>query len=372
MNFHHKISVFLVLGLVWLQNVYTQDVIYFENFESGAQVKVNKIKRYPMNPEIVSADPSYLQAFPPPSGRFAIRAQDKNRSYFGLGSIVAGPSIDLSLPEQQYAAIEAKIYLSPSASSEINNNALIAVDDSGKIEKYYRFGYSNGSVYFHLFNRVNFTESLYDPDMGASLQIPGWHSFAMRFSGQGKVYFYVDGKQPFFSPVEQTEVTSFRMGVLGWDKNSYRPVLADDFKVTLYHDPPTDSVSTPKPQLPSFFSKDSTPNPLPQSVTWYTDPEQALQAAQTSGKKFLILFYLPDHPKTSEIERQIISNPSAQPILQKFVLLKLNGRIHTQMVEKYQIFKFPTSLVIDMQGRVYWEYRDVISPEDLNRSLARF
>jgi len=368
----------LLLGVVFPASA--QQVIYFENFEGGpGGVRIDKIKRYPMNPEIVSSDPIFPAAFPPPSGRFAVRAHDKSKTFYGLGSVVGGPVIDLNNPQFRYAAIEARIFLDEAPGrSDIANNALIAVDDTGATERYYRFGHARDSIYFHYFNASNFTESQYDPELASGLAIPGWHTLTMRFDGPGKIYFYVDGRQTFFSPVEQNDVTRFRMGVLGWDRYESRPIIADDFKVMLYSSPPSGqgsgSVSVPgktSPMVP-FVRTDTLPAVSSTPLTWYTDTNRAVQLAQSSGKKFLVFFHLPGHSKTSEMERGVFSDPTTRATLQKFILVKLDGRVNKPLTERYGVYKYPTLVVIDMQGRIYWEYRGVIQPTDLNRSLARF
>jgi hypothetical protein len=375
------IHAFLFCGFL----VHAQKVLYFENFENPSAVNIDKITRYPMNPEIIDIDITYPTAFPPASGRYAVRAQDKRRNYYGLGSIVAGPMIDLNNPQYRHAAIEAKIYITHTGTvkSDIANHALIAVDDSGTIEHYYRFGYAKGSIYFHFFNGSRFTESLYDPDLSDKLQIPGWHTFTMRFNGPSQIYCYVDNQLAFSSPIEQNDVTRFRMGVLGWDLKQFRPVIADDFKVSVYDSAPAFQRKMPSFQAParpaskspfSNFGKplNNTSRPSSQPIRWFTDTNQALTEGKSSGKKFLLFFYLPGHAKTRQLEQGTFANSSVQATLSKFVPLKLNGKANPALTKRYGIFKYPTLIIIDMQGRIYWEYKGVISPDLLNRSLARF
>jgi hypothetical protein len=355
-----------------------QKVIFFEDFEKGPASLVDKIKRYPMNPEIVSSDSVFPGAFPPPSGKFVARALDNDHNFFGLGSIVAGPEINLNQPDQKYAGIESRIFLAPSAKSDTNNFALIAVDDREKIERYYRFGYKNGSIYFSIFDGAGFMESLYDPEISPSLVIPGWHVFSIRFDGPGRFFCYVDGKPTFFSPVERSDIQVFRMGVLGWDRQRFNPVLADDFRITLYSSPPepTRMVYQPAPGVPvSATPAPSVVSSAPfasQQNIWYENTAQAVQEAQKTGKKFLVFFYIANHAKSQQMEQKVFKDPSVQATLNKFVLVKLDGRVNAADADRYGIFKYPTLLVLDLQGRVYWEYLDVPYPQELNLSLSRF
>ena len=373
MNKRGENTVFLLLSILLITtNLIAQRVVFFNDFEKGPGSPVEKIKRYPMVPEIVSSDPTYPAAFPPPSGKFAARAQDKAREYHGLGSVVGGPVIDLNDPAQQYAAIEAKIYLvqNPPDTSEVSNYALIALEDFGETEKYYRFGYARQSIYFHFFNSSNFTESLFDPELGSQLQIPGWHTFTMRFNGPNKVHFYVDNQEVFYSPVEQSDITRFRLGVLGWDRYSFRPTIADDLKVMLYDSPPRERAG--KSPMEDLLNLRKIPPSATQQITWYTDPNQAINASQTSGKKFLVFFYLPNHSKTRTMEQGPLSDPLTQAMISQLIPIKLDGTKYKDITKRYNVYKYPSLIVIDMQGRIYWEYKGVISADDLNRSLARF
>lgn len=349
--------------------------IYEENFERGAQSQVDKIRRYPMSPEIVSYDNSYPGAFPPPSGTHAVKAQDQNRSYNGLGSVVAGPVIDLNDPQMKYAEIQAKLYLTSSNDFQQANQAIIAVNNQEKVERYYRFGYGDSSIYFHYFDGSNFTESLFDPQLASQLRIPGWHTFSMRFDGPAKIFCYVDGKQTFFTPVRQSDVNLFRLGALGWDRQRFRPILADDFKVILHSEPPKEGASgadtgptdtQPQGQGQSPFFTQNTGQ-----INWFTDTSKAVAKARGTGRKFLVLFYLPGQPQTSMVE-QNLSDPSVRNTVSQLVPVKLNGKVYQGVAKRYGIYKYPTLIVIDMAGRIYWEYKGVVSVRDINRSLARF
>jgi hypothetical protein len=373
-----QISLPVIVWCLFVSQAISQKVVFFEDFEKGPGTQVGKIKRYPMDPEIVSSDPVFPGAFPPPSGKFVARVQDKDHSYFGLGSIVAGPEIDLNQPDQKYAAVEAEIYLAPSTSVEMNQFALIALDDRDKIEKYYRFGYKKGSIYFSMFDGAGFMESLFDPDLGASLIVPGWHTFSIRFDGPDRFFLYVNEKKTFFSPIEQNDIQVFRMGVLGWDRQKYSPILADDFKVTLFSSPPQGAPASNQaaPQSNFFLTPTATFAPsspaMIQQNIWYENTGQAVQEAQKTGRKFLAFFYIPNHAKSQQMEQKVLQDPSVQATLNKFVLVKLNGRVNTADADRYGIFKYPTLLVLDIQGRVYWEYLDIPYPQELNHSLARF
>ena len=360
------------MGIILLSLASAQEIVFYEDFEKGPGTKVSKIKRYPMDPEVVNTDAKFPNAFPPPSGRYAVRAQDKDQDYFGLGSVVVGPEIDLNDPKNKYIAIETNLYISPSPRRDQMNSALIALDDREKTEKYYRFGFSKDSFYFHFFNSSNFTESLYDPELGGTITTPGWHTFTMRFEGPEKIHFFVDGKSLFFSPVEQNDITVFRMGVLGWDRKTYYPILADDLKITRYSSAPQairQTMIVPQQRLsatPSIFDSPTKP------VEWYTDTQSAVMAAQGTNKKFLVFFYLPNHAKSQQMEQQTLMNPASQGMISKFIPVKLNGRVFTEDAKNFHVFKYPTLLVIDIQGRVYWENFVTLPPSELNKSLARF
>ena len=350
-----------------------QKILFFEDFEKGSLTHVDKIRRYPMSPEIVTNDEVFPNAFPPPSGQYAVLARDHNKKYFGLGSVVAGPSINITNAQNRYISIQAKIYLAESKEKSRRNYALIAVDDNPSGERYYRFGYYGGAVYFRYFSGAKFFESSFDPDLGERLKIPGWHTFTMRFDEPGKIYLYVDNQLTSFSPVHNKEILYFRMGVLGLDRNDCCPIIADDFCVIQYSEPLP--VATPQvlyknaktPASPSLNLKMDN-----QSVHWYDNPYEAEAESRKSGKKILLFFYIPKHLKSMEMEKNILSNPLVLPVLKKFILVKINRLQYRDIVNRYQVFKFPTLMVIDIKGRMYWEHIGKISPEMLSQTLAKF
>jgi hypothetical protein len=206
--------------------------------------------------------------------------------------------------------------------------------------------------------------------------VPGWHTFAIHFNGPTELYCSVNGKLTGFSPLRRTELTRVRLGVLGWDKERGRPIIADDFKVTLYSEPPQPGALGGAPTLlekaPSPVFSFPTPQPSPAApVVWFTDTTQALQAAAGSNKKFLVVFYLDGHPLTTQLAQETLMRPETQATLSRHVCVSLEGRANADTVRRYGVYKFPTLLVLDTQGRVYWEYRGMISPAQLNESLGR-
>lgn len=375
MKFLYKNSALLLIGMavIFPIAVHAQKILYLEDFEKGSLTQVGKIGRYPISPEVVTNDPVFPDAFPPPSGQYAVRAGDEDKKYFGLGSVVAGPLINITNAQHRYVAIQAKIYLTESKERFHHNYAIIAVDDNPAGERYYRFGYYGGSVYFRYFSGAKFFESSFDPDLGERLRIPGWHTFTMRFDGPGKIYLYVDNQLTSFSPVGNKEILQFKMGVLGLDSDDCCPIISDDFCLLQYSEP----LPAPTPQV---FYKRSNPsesispdlNTDNQTVHWYQNPNEAEVEALKTGKKFLILFYIPNHPKTMEMEKNTLSKPLVLSLLSKFILIKINGIQYKDIVKRYKVFKFPTLMVIDIKGRMYWEHIDKISPEILGQTLAKY
>lgn len=357
------------------QSIFSQNIMYSEDFESGSLPNlVRKILRYPDIPEVVSSDVQVPQAFPPPSGKFAVRSQDKNKKYFGLGSIVAGPDIDLTNPATTNCSIEAKLFLMTSGESTNNNVALLAISDFGKIESYYRFGYSNSSLYFQSFNGSTFTESLHDPDLGKSLTVPGWHTFTMRFSNSFQINFFVDGKETAFSPLIQKELTKIQVGALMWDKDGANPLFVDDFKIINFGD---NAMSAPIEFLKndvSPFNENKTftpgqqtqPSALKQTtINWLTDLQETGRLANQSNKKILIYFYSSGQQICSKLEQETLNNPQTAQLFSKFVTCKIDAVANKDFADKLEIFKLPTLILVDINLQIYWRKIGFCLPQDL-------
>ncbi len=349
-------------------------VLYSEDFERGGALTPETIARYPIKPQVVDSDPVFPGAFPPPSGRFAARAQDPQISYYGLGAVVGGPVINLADPAQANAAFEVKLYVPPQTEVFSDNNvSILALDESAKVEHYYRFGMGRNNLYFHYFDGNTFKESLYDPILAGALAVPGWHTFTIRFAGPGKFYCLVDGKAAAFSPVEQQDLTQVRLGALGWDKERGRPLLVDDMRVLLYPgplDPAELHLAAPRGPFeaaPPGAAGAAAP------LVWHTDPVRAVAEAQTkTAPKFLTLFYLEGNALSAQLERETLASPAARAALSRFTLVKLEGQRFPDVARRYAVFRYPTLTVLDMEGRIYWEYRGLLTPEELTTALARY
>lgn len=364
-----KLMFFLLL--IYAGACFSQTVILSENFESGVlSNQVAKIKRYPDTPEVVSSDSAYPQAFPPPSGKFAARLQDKKRGYYGLGSLVAGPVFDLQNPATTNIAIEASLYLLPSPETTKNNAALLAISDLGSVEQYYRFGYANTSIYFQFFNSSNFSEALYDPDLGKSLAVPGWHTFTMRFSGADQINFFVDGKETAFSPINQKDIKKFQLGVLMWDKETFNPLFVDDLKIMNFGAQTSGlkTTSTEKNQ-PAFQQQKQTG--AVSSIKWYDDINQAWYAAKQENKKMLLYIYSPSVARCAEFEQKTLNNPAAIDLMSKYIMVKVDGVKNTNISERFDIFKMPTLLLIDINLQIYWRKIGFCEPNEL-QNLSRY
>jgi hypothetical protein len=350
-------------------------VIFFEDCERGpGATQLDKIKRYPDQPQVVRYDPMYPHAFPPPSGDFAARCNDAQNQFFGLGSIVVGPTIELTQPGVTPIAIEVKLFMAPSPQYNFKNVALLALDDFAATERYYRYGFGHNSFYFQYFDGSGFTEILYDPVLAESCTFPGWHTLTMYFETADKIYFYVDGRPTNFSPMKQKSITRCRLGALIWDQQNRAPLLADDFKI---YKPPAgfqtaeQGTGVTVEELPKINPYGPIQPGKP--AEWLTDTNKAFQIAQQRpGMKFLVYFHRPGVASCASIEGNTLYNPGAAPIINRFIPVQIDASKNRPLAEKFEVYKVPQLLVLDIQSRIYWRRLGTISVEALEQSLSRY
>jgi hypothetical protein len=354
-----------------------EQILFYEDFERGPGTPVDKIRRYPDKPQVVDSDPMSPGAFPPPSGRFAARASDTKGAFHGLGSVAVGPIISLDNPTIFPLAIEAKLWLVPSKQYNYKNVALLALDDEAGVEQYYRFGYGNSALYFQFFDGRGFTEILYDPVLGEQIAVPGWHTLTMRFDSADTINFFVDGRMTNFSPLKQTSIKRFRVGALIWDQEGTpaAPILADDFKIYKPSASAQTAVQAPKVSVEEIRKiKPLGPAaPAGKPAEWLTDTNLAVQRAQEEGgKKFLVYFCRPGVGECATIEGNTLLNPAIADAINRFVPVRIDAGQNRALVDKFEVYKVPQLIVIDMQSRLYWRRLGVVSASDLEQALARY
>jgi hypothetical protein len=353
-----------------------EQVLFYEDFERGPGTPVEKIRRYPDAPQVVGSDAMFPGAFPPPSGRFAARVADAQGQFHGLGSIVVGPAISLDNPSIFPIAIEAKLWLVRSRQYNYKNMALLAVDDFGAVEQYYRYGYGGNAFYFQYFDGRGFTEVLYDPILAEQVAVPGWHTLTMRFDNADTIRFFVDGRPTNFSPLKQKSITRFRLGALVWDQEQTpsAPLLADDFKIYkpgASAQAATSSARVSVEEIPKIQSRSAITPGKP--AEWLTDTNVAVQRARDEGgKKFLVYFCRPGVGACGSLEGNTLLNPAAAAFISRFVPVRIDAGENRALAEKFEVFKVPQLIVMDMQSRIYWRRLGTISVKDLEEALARY
>lgn len=202
-----------------------------EDFENGGGAET--LRRFADTSLVITAPPEQEPgAWPPPSGQSALQVMpDPNNS--DVGGALVGPTVDRRDPGPPAVLFEACLHLLPSGGASENNFALIACDDSGATvaaERYYRFGFRAGVVYHQRFDGREFSQAVNDAALGASLQVPGWHTFTLRLEGAETLRCFVDGREAGFSPVRDGLIPRVRPGVLVWSGTGL-PLLADDVGV---------------------------------------------------------------------------------------------------------------------------------------------
>jgi thiol:disulfide interchange protein DsbD len=101
-----------------------------------------------------------------------------------------------------------------------------------------------------------------------------------------------------------------------------------------------------------------------EGLKWHTDLNSALNTAQSTNKMVLVDVYAPWCSWCKEMDKNTYQNPQVQQKLSNYVLLKVNGDENPDFMKKYQIYGYPTVLILDSSGNLVNTISGYQSPED--------
>ncbi|MBI4196377.1 MAG: thioredoxin family protein [Deltaproteobacteria bacterium] len=113
------------------------------------------------------------------------------------------------------------------------------------------------------------------------------------------------------------------------------------------------------------------------SSFWMTDPETAFLEAAKQDRPIFVDFFAEWCLPCLEMERRTFNQETFQEFLKTdFVPLKIDCTVETptckRMVERYQVFGWPTYLILDREGRVLQRFvGEVMGPKELTKRLQR-
>lgn len=100
------------------------------------------------------------------------------------------------------------------------------------------------------------------------------------------------------------------------------------------------------------------------SLNWNTDLNSALTTAQNTNKHVLVDVYAPWCGYCKEMDKNTFQNPQVQEKLSNYVLVKINGDENPDFMMKYQIYGYPTILILDPDGNIVKTISGYQEPDD--------
>jgi len=303
-------------------------------------------------------------------GKYGLAIQvDAENPVLGLGVGVILRREELGASGR--ALVQADFFI-PDSSHPVPSLGVLAMEpmtaDQREPELFYRFGCTkNRDYYFSLVQKDAAEAPLYkfDRDFRARIPRSGWHRYQIVFEGPTKVRCFVDGKEAPFSPVEDTRLGRFQVGILAAERDTAYTCYADNLSIQWT---PEDA---PLPDSPYAASWGDAPVTLQAQGTvlsaqragaapvQWQDPEAAWQRSQATKAPLLVYFYAPRVPNTQHLNRLIDSTPAAQAFLSRHALaaIDVNQLQGGTYAKQFGVFRVPTLILLDGSGQ---EVRRVI------------
>lgn len=316
------------------------------------------------------------------TGRFGLKLTSVPAVW--ISGLATGAILDRdALGESGRALYQADFYIPP-AGEPMPNLAVVAMEPmpagAKRPHTFYRFGIALGvTTYFSKVVMDNTTAKVYHQDTPLAKQIPrgGWHRFAIVFEGPKTMRFYIDGREPSFSPVEESELRKLQVGIMLADQKKEYTCFADNQSIQWT---PEDA---PIPDSPYSASWGSIPvaasalgppasagrpaadpmgaTALPGSMSgtagsggilWY-DTNAGWNRCRATQAPMLVVFQAPRIPAAIELDQVFASNPAAQAFLRTCVPVKVdvNQLQGGSQAARLKVFKVPTLLLIDSSGQ---------------------
>lgn len=92
--------------------------------------------------------------------------------------------------------------------------------------------------------------------------------------------------------------------------------------------------------------------PLLATPVWYSDLDQAIESARSSGKPIYLHIFADWCPVCRRMERSIYPSPKVSPELEQFVTVRINGERNYDIARKFNVRGFPTLVFMDKNGYI--------------------
>lgn len=107
-----------------------------------------------------------------------------------------------------------------------------------------------------------------------------------------------------------------------------------------------------------------------EEVRWTHSPEQAVQAANSTGRLIIVSVGASWCHYCKEMDRDVWKHPVITKIIaEEYVPLKLTDEQHHELIEAMQIKGFPTTLIFNRDGELVTRMDGYVSPEKLAKTM---
>ncbi|MGB3112163.1 MAG: thioredoxin family protein, partial [Candidatus Omnitrophota bacterium] len=105
------------------------------------------------------------------------------------------------------------------------------------------------------------------------------------------------------------------------------------------------------------------------AISWMTDLRAAVDEAGREGKPILVDFYTDWCGWCSKMDKDTYGNRAVNGLATDFVCVKINGDKQKQVVQRYKINAYPTTLFLDDKGMVVERVRGYMAPKQFIRIM---
>lgn len=108
------------------------------------------------------------------------------------------------------------------------------------------------------------------------------------------------------------------------------------------------------------------------TVAWRADYEAALGEAKQTGRPLVVEFYLEGCPHCQRLARETHTDERVAAALNdRFVPVRLEGRQHMDLVQKFGVRGAPTTLILDPSGKEISRLVGFHTPEEYLAQLDK-
>lgn len=361
---------FSFIGITYAQ----YKVFTWENFEKGVfpDTLVRKNNANEQNVQIIDyrlhPDAAIIQSGIAKSecGNYGIKMSTENLDRLDI--LIVGGSVEhdrTTLGISGKAIVQADIYL-PADLTTIHFSSVAAigreVKEEGTNPGNYRLGVTpEGKIFFSYYNgRISDKTIIRHDDNIANynLKLPGWHRFQMVFSGQDKIYLYIDGKQPAFSPIIEPSLKYIYMGLMmAVNANNTRTTIVDNLSIQTSMDenaslPDSPWVESWNTNISNIGNISNIQGQVSGGIQWFKNVDDACAFNKDKNLPYLLWFYFPTSKQYQRLEQLLAQDTNASQVFNKFCNIKLdvNQLAAGSLAQKYCVYRFPSILIFDING----------------------